>query len=203
MPPPKQKPVAATLFPGRRRRSSVTPAFMCATNRDGGAAPSAAIASNSSANDPVPPSSDSRSIANDEYPLAARRPATDRIESLSPRFSWITNSGSLRCGLRELCCKELDRGTGSLEGSARDAARTPGRRRGRRGTCEGSSRSRAPDRPGRHADGCAHGSCRSAPVGWPRGGGGTDRRGRAPALRAEGDPSRSSSGAGAPRGTGA
>ena len=40
MPPPKQKPVAATFFPGRRRRSSVTPAFMSATNRDGGAAPS-------------------------------------------------------------------------------------------------------------------------------------------------------------------
>ena len=51
MPPPKQKPVAATFFPGTRRRSSVTPAFMSATNRDGGTAPSAAMASNSSAND--------------------------------------------------------------------------------------------------------------------------------------------------------
>jgi hypothetical protein len=66
MPPPKQKPVAATFFPGSRGRSSVTPASMSATKRAGGAAPSAAIASNSSANEPVPPSSDSRSIANDE-----------------------------------------------------------------------------------------------------------------------------------------
>ena len=66
MPPPKQKPMAATFFPGTRRRSSVTPAFMSATNRDGGTAPSAAIASNSSANDFVPPSSESRSIASAE-----------------------------------------------------------------------------------------------------------------------------------------
>ena len=36
MPPPKQKPVAATFFPGSRRRSSVTPAFMSATNREAG-----------------------------------------------------------------------------------------------------------------------------------------------------------------------
>ena len=66
MPPPKQKPVAATRFPGSRRRSSVTPAFRSATKREGGTAPSAAMTSNSSSNDPVPPSSDSRSIANEE-----------------------------------------------------------------------------------------------------------------------------------------
>jgi len=66
MPPPKQKPVAATFFFGSRRRISDTPAFMSATKRDGGTAPSAAMASNSSANDPVPPSAESKSIASAE-----------------------------------------------------------------------------------------------------------------------------------------
>jgi hypothetical protein len=52
------------------------------------AAPTAA----SSGNAPVPPRSDSRSSASAEYPLAARRPATSRMWSVSPRFSWMTST---------------------------------------------------------------------------------------------------------------
>ena len=45
----------SNLLPRKPAAKLVTPAFMSATNRDGGAAPSAAMASNSSANEPVPP----------------------------------------------------------------------------------------------------------------------------------------------------
>ena len=66
IPPPKQKPVAPIFFAGRRRLSSVTPHFMSATKREVGTPYSAAIAAASSGNDPVPLSSESRSIARAE-----------------------------------------------------------------------------------------------------------------------------------------
>ena len=55
-------------------------------------ADSAAATAASSGNDAVPPSSDSRSSASAEKPLAAKRPATLRMWSFSPRFSWITST---------------------------------------------------------------------------------------------------------------
>ena len=66
MPPPKQKPIAASLRPRTRRLSSPTPAFMSSTKRSGGICDSAAATAASSGNEPVPPSSDSRSSASAE-----------------------------------------------------------------------------------------------------------------------------------------
>lgn len=77
---------------GARRRSSVTAAFMSSSKRAGGAALSAAATSASPGNDAVPPSSESRSSASAEKPLAAKRPATLRMWSLRPRFSWMTRT---------------------------------------------------------------------------------------------------------------
>ena len=56
----------------------------------------------------------------------------------------------------------------SLAGGASAAARARGRGRGGRGACQGGGRSRAPHRPGRYADGRAHGPRRGAAGGWPR-----------------------------------
>jgi len=61
-------------------------------NRAGGAALSAAVACAESVNLAVPPSSDSRSMASAEWPLAANRPATALMCSVNPRFSWITST---------------------------------------------------------------------------------------------------------------
>ena len=65
---------------------------MSAANRAGGAALSAAVACAESVNVAVPPSCDSRSMASAEKPLAANRPATERMWSVSPRFSWMTRT---------------------------------------------------------------------------------------------------------------
>jgi hypothetical protein len=92
MPPPKQKPIAASPLPGRRPASSVTPAFMSSSKRSGGAPDSAAATSASPGNAAVPPSSESRSMASAEKPPAAKRPATERMWSVRPRFSWITRT---------------------------------------------------------------------------------------------------------------
>jgi len=92
MPPPKQNPTAASFFPGTRRVSSSMPAFMSATNRSCGALLSALVACAGSPREAVPPSSESRSMASAEYPLPANLPATERVWSLSPRFSWITST---------------------------------------------------------------------------------------------------------------
>ena len=40
----------------------------------------------------MPPSSESRSSASADQPLAAKRPATLRMWSVRPRFSWITST---------------------------------------------------------------------------------------------------------------
>ena len=66
MSPPKQKPIAASFLRLTRRPSSVRPAFMSATKRSGGTSASAAATSASPGNEPVPPSSESRSIASAE-----------------------------------------------------------------------------------------------------------------------------------------
>jgi len=65
---------------------------MSATKRSGGTWAFPAATSASPGNAPVPPSSESRSSASAEYPLAARRPATVRMCSFSPRFSWMTRT---------------------------------------------------------------------------------------------------------------
>jgi hypothetical protein len=96
MPPPKQKPIAESGSRRPTRRAiSVTAAFMSLSNRSGvfaAMADSAAITAASSGNAPVPPSSDSRSSASAEKPLAAKRPATLRMWSVRPRFSWMTST---------------------------------------------------------------------------------------------------------------
>ena len=81
MPPPKQKPIARQrLAPMRRLPSSVTAAFMSASKRvRRDLAASAAATSASPGNAPVPPSSESRSSASADQPLAAKRPATLRM----------------------------------------------------------------------------------------------------------------------------
>jgi hypothetical protein len=65
---------------------------MSASKRSGGIPPSAAPTAASSGNERVPPSSESRSSASADHPLAAKRPATERMWSVSPRFSWITST---------------------------------------------------------------------------------------------------------------
>ena len=87
MPPPKQNPTTPIFWPGARRCSSPTAAFMSAMNRSSGAAFSAAVAAAESVKLSVPPSAESRSMASAEKPLAASRPATERMWSVSPRFS--------------------------------------------------------------------------------------------------------------------
>ena len=66
MPPPKQNPIAPSLWPDARRSSSPRPARMSATNRSRGALLSAAIALDSSPRAAVPPSAESRSMASAE-----------------------------------------------------------------------------------------------------------------------------------------
>ncbi|SKU58263.1 Uncharacterised protein [Mycobacteroides abscessus subsp. abscessus] len=74
-------------MPGTRRRISSTPDFRSAINLSGAILPSVPVASAGSLNADAPPSSDNRSMASDEYPTPASRPATDRTQSLSPLFS--------------------------------------------------------------------------------------------------------------------
>ena len=73
------------------------PDFMSWSKRVGGTWLSAAATAASSGNEPVPPSSDSRSIASAQKPTAAKRPATWRMWSFSPRFSWMTSTPPLAC----------------------------------------------------------------------------------------------------------
>ena len=92
IPPPKQKPITASSAPGTRRSSSSSPARRSATSRSVGALPSAAWASPSLGMLAVPPSSESKSIANALYPSAASRGGIERMCGVSPRFSWITST---------------------------------------------------------------------------------------------------------------
>jgi hypothetical protein len=92
MPPPKQKPVAATFLPRTRRRSSDTAAFMSASKRAGSICERAAATCASSPTFAVPPSSGSKSRARAVRPSAANRPATWRMWSVRPRFSWMTRT---------------------------------------------------------------------------------------------------------------
>ena len=66
MPPPRQKPTAASFTSGARRASSVRPDLRFATDSSGGIWVSAAVASAGSANVAVPPLLDSRSMASAE-----------------------------------------------------------------------------------------------------------------------------------------
>ena len=61
-------------------------------NWSGGILPSAAVASAGSLNAEVPPCADSRSTPNAEYPVPPKRPTTERTQSVSPLFSWITST---------------------------------------------------------------------------------------------------------------
>ena len=92
MPPPKQKPTAPTFLPRTRRRSSETAAFMSASKRVGSAWARIAATCASSPIFAVPPSSESRLMASADQPLAAKRPATLRMWSVRPRFSWMTRT---------------------------------------------------------------------------------------------------------------
>ena len=133
-----------------------------------------------------------------ELPRDHRRMA----RALPLRTGAIRGGGRLRRHLREVGREELDRGTGRWRGARGDAARTQAATSSGRGAGEGGGRSRASDRPGRHADGRAHGSRRGADGERPRAPtlyrssrtrcGGTRRRKSFPQPLARGRCSRSS-----------
>src|SRR5690349_14135135 len=121
-----QNPTTASLWPGTRRASSSTPDFMLATNSSGGILLSAAVAAAGSVKAPVPPWPDNRSMASAEYPMPAKRPATERTQSLSPLFSWITKTPPRGCGAAAQAPWSWPDGPAQVTGAVGNAVAEPG-----------------------------------------------------------------------------